>query len=248
MKHESYVRIVPGSDTAVLFLHGILGTPSHFKELMPLVPDGWSFSAPLLPGHGGSTRDFTKSSLAEWRQAAEDAAMQLLRTHKQIFIAAHSMGTLFAIRLAVKDPQAVRGLFLLAPPLKLGVKAAAAENMAKLYFNCIREDDLPAIAARDACSVSLSKNILEYLGWVPRYLELFREIRAVRKLTEEIEVPVMVFQSARDELVSRKAAVYFGESTRYYVLPDSRHYYYAPEDRETMLRAFQDFLRQHRDK
>ena len=53
MKHESYERIVPGSDTAVLFLHGILGTPRHFEDFISLVPDSWSFSAPLLPGQIG---------------------------------------------------------------------------------------------------------------------------------------------------------------------------------------------------
>ena len=248
MKHESYTRIVPGSDTAVLFLHGILGTPRHFKDFIPLVPYNWTISAPLLPGHGGSTRDFSKSSMAAWKKTAEEAAEELLRTHKRIFIVAHSMGTLFAIRQALKKPQRVQGLFLLAAPLKLGVKPAAAENMAKLYFNRIREEDLPAIAARDACSISLSRNILVYLGWAPRYLELFREIRTVRKLAGEVKVPVVAFQSVQDELVSRKAAVYFGEDAVCRFLPNSRHYYYAAEDREEMLRAFSAFLGQDQGK
>ena len=32
MNHAEYKRMVPGADTAVLFVHGILGTPNHFRE------------------------------------------------------------------------------------------------------------------------------------------------------------------------------------------------------------------------
>ncbi|MBR0324808.1 MAG: hypothetical protein IIX11_01590, partial [Selenomonadales bacterium] len=32
----------------VLMLHGILGTPDHFRELLPLVPETWSVHALLL--------------------------------------------------------------------------------------------------------------------------------------------------------------------------------------------------------
>ena len=35
--HEEYIRDVPGSDTAVLFIHGILGTPNHFRRFLSLI-------------------------------------------------------------------------------------------------------------------------------------------------------------------------------------------------------------------
>ena len=36
MIHQEYVRKVPGADTAVLFIHGIVGTPNHFTDLISL--------------------------------------------------------------------------------------------------------------------------------------------------------------------------------------------------------------------
>ena len=45
MPHREYIRLVPGADTAVLFLHGIAGTPRHFDARLPLVhlvPENWS--------------------------------------------------------------------------------------------------------------------------------------------------------------------------------------------------------------
>ena len=34
MAHETYTRLVPGADTAVLCIHGILGTPNHFASFV----------------------------------------------------------------------------------------------------------------------------------------------------------------------------------------------------------------------
>lgn len=42
MNHQEYRRILPGSNMAVLMLHGIVGTPHHFDDLIPLIPEDWS--------------------------------------------------------------------------------------------------------------------------------------------------------------------------------------------------------------
>lgn len=67
MPHSSYIRAVPGSRCAVLFLHGILGTPRHFDFLLESVPADWSVYNMQLDGHGGTLRDFTGSSMTRWQ-------------------------------------------------------------------------------------------------------------------------------------------------------------------------------------
>ena len=66
MKHKEYKRIVPEAETAVLFIHGIAGTPNHFKDFLPLVPKEFSVYNLLLDGHGGKTEDFSKTSMKKW--------------------------------------------------------------------------------------------------------------------------------------------------------------------------------------
>ena len=34
--HKETVRLVPGVETAVLYIHGICGTPDHFRKLIVL--------------------------------------------------------------------------------------------------------------------------------------------------------------------------------------------------------------------
>ena len=56
MEHQETVKILPGAEKAVLFLHGIAGTPEHFRKVLALeelVPESWSVYNLRLDGHGG---------------------------------------------------------------------------------------------------------------------------------------------------------------------------------------------------
>ena len=66
--HREYKRIVRGADRAILFVHGIVGTPNHFRDLVPLVPESISVYNILLDGHGKGVTDFSRTSLQKWRK------------------------------------------------------------------------------------------------------------------------------------------------------------------------------------
>ena len=66
MIRETEKRLLPGAACAVLFVHGILGSPAQFAPFLPLVPQDWSFCNLLLQGHGGGARDFSAASMAVW--------------------------------------------------------------------------------------------------------------------------------------------------------------------------------------
>ena len=78
MPHQPVCRIIPRADTAVLFVHGIIGTPNHFLPLLPIVPEHVSIRSILLDGHGGDVRAFSRSRLSIWRKQAEDTALRLI--------------------------------------------------------------------------------------------------------------------------------------------------------------------------
>ena len=112
-KHAEYRRIVEGADKAVLFIHGILGTPNHFKDLIPLVPKDYSVIAMVTAGHCAHMSDFSKSSLEKWEESVQKSVDELLRTHKEIYLVGHSMGTLFSIQQAMKEPR-IKGLYCIS--------------------------------------------------------------------------------------------------------------------------------------
>ena len=87
MPHQPYFRIIDGADTAILFVHGIVGTPDQFSALLPLVPQEWSCVNLLLPGHGGSVSDFSHASMAQWRQYVAHQIDVLASTHSRVLLA-----------------------------------------------------------------------------------------------------------------------------------------------------------------
>ena len=245
MEHKEYKRIVPEARSAILFVHGIVGTPNHFAEFVSRVPEGMSVHNLLLDGHGGSVRDFSHTSMQKWEEQVKNAVDELCLTHSKIYIVAHSMGTLFAIDRAIEN-EAVKGLFLLAVPLKIAPKARMVSNLCKVYFDKIDPNDEVALAAKRCYGIAQDKNPFHYLGWLPRYLELFAKARKTRKRIQELQTPCRVYQSARDELVSTASAKWLlrNENLSVVLLQNSGHYYYTPEDFDFLLNEFENFLNQ----
>lgn len=244
MTIRPFEKPVPESKTAILYIHGILGTPDHFRDFFPLVSDCTQYSI-LLDGHGGNAGDFAGTRMDIWKKQVHEKVVQLLQTHDRLLIVAHSMGTLFAISEALLFPERVAGLFLLAAPLKLSVKPRLAGNCWKVFRGKIAPDDIQAMAMQQAYGISQDYHIFRYLGWIPRYLELFREIRHVRGTVTRLRVPVIAFQSAQDEMVSLKAASILQEvpGSQVEVLKKSTHFYYDPSDLQRILRKFEDFYK-----
>lgn len=241
--HQEVRRMIPGADRAILFIHGILGTPDHFLPLLALVPPEVSVYNLLLDGHGGGVRDFSRTSMAKWEAQVGAAVRELSLEHREIVIAAHSLGTLLAIGQAVRCPKITR-LFLLAAPLRLSLKGPMVTNSLKVYFDRIRPGDEPARAAKRCCGITHSPNPLLYLGWIPRFWELFQKIAATRELISSVQIPCTVYLSGRDEMVSLRSRDFLESNPHITVkiLPSSGHFYYPPEDAETLNQAFLDFL------
>lgn len=246
MVPREYWHILPEADTAIVFIHGIAGTPNHFASFLPLVSENCSIVNLLLQGHGGTVRDFSRASMHSWETQVEKTVAALSEQHSRILICAHSMGTLFAMEQAIRNPQ-ITGLFLLAVPLRICPRPAVAVNSAKVFFGRIAPHDKVAQAARDCYGIDRDWNLLHYLGWIPRYLELFQKIRETRTILPTLNTPTLVFQSAGDEMVSRKSLSDLCQSSAVtvQVLERSGHYYYDPEDQALLLQSFQEFLTLH---
>ena len=245
MEHKEYKRINPDAMAAVLFVHGIVGTPNHFADFVSLVPENVSVYNVLLDGHGGSVRDFSHTSMQKWEAQVRDAVDELTLSHTEVYIVAHSMGTLFAIDRAIEN-EAVKGLFLLAVPLKIAPKPRMVANLCKVYFDKIKPDDVVALAAKRCYGIAQDKNPFHYVGWLPRYLELFAKAKETRRKIQLLQTPCVIYQSSKDELVSSKSAQLLAKNEKISVveLKDSGHYYYAPDDLAFLLREFENFIKE----
>ena len=115
--HSPYTRTGTGPN-AVLLIHGIAGSPGHFRDLVPVIPAEFSVYNILLDGHSGKTENFSRSSMAKWKAQVAATLADLFARHEKVVIVAHSMGTLFAIQSAIDHPDKIPALFLLAVPTR----------------------------------------------------------------------------------------------------------------------------------
>lgn len=242
MKHEEMIRIVPGAKTAVLFLHGIVGTPNHFVGGVPItlwVPPDWSVHNLLLPGHGREVEDFARSDMGQWRCAARRAFCRLAKTHERVYIVAHSMGTLFALELAVDFPGKIPQLFLLGVPLRPHLAPAAVNSALRLALGMLRPG-YPEMGILQACGTTPTWMLWKYIPWLPRFVELFAQIARTERKLHRLTVPAVAYQSRKDELVNGLSArVLRKYPVEVRILEESTHFYYSPGDQRIVRQAFE---------
>lgn len=243
MEHKQYKRIIPDADAAILFIHGIAGTPNHFHAFLDKIPAQFSVYNILLDGHGGTVSDFSHTSMKKWVNQIDHAVDEMLQSHQKLYIVAHSMGCLLAMEQAIRKDRIVK-LFLLAVPLSISLKPKMISNCLKVYFDRIHPEDTVAIAAKNCCSIRQNKNFLRYIGWIPRYLELFKKIRDTKSILHQIKIPCTVFQSGRDELVSNRSFPLLQKYPTFLVfkLENSSHYYYDENDFTFLLNIFHKWI------
>ncbi|MDN5547839.1 MAG: alpha/beta fold hydrolase [Rhodococcus sp. (in: high G+C Gram-positive bacteria)] len=99
-----YRQIAPDSESAVLFLHGITGSPAAWFPIARALSDhGVSVSVPLLPGHGTRWQDLNATKWSDWLDAAKAELSALSQTHSRVVVAGLSMGGALALALGADD-------------------------------------------------------------------------------------------------------------------------------------------------
>ena len=232
MTKNEYIRKVDNAKTAVLFIHGILGTPYHFRDLLPLVPDSFSVHNLVLDGHGKDIEAFAQTSMKKWEAQAEKCFCDLADTHENVILVGHSMGTLLSIDLAMKHPDKV--------PLTPRTTYNATMHSYRVIFEKVREDKAHEVAARDAYGIEVDRRLWLYPKWLPRFIELFVKADDTRKKLSLIKPPAIAFQSRHDELVSNQSEKILRKHPHIEViaLENSTHYFYTEEDKEIFKGAF----------
>lgn len=242
MAHQEYRRIVKGSPVAVLLLHGIVGTPHHFDNLLPLIPEDWSVVNLLLEGHGQGAAEFGAASMDAWKGQVSRELDALLAYHEKVLIVGHSMGTLFAIQSAIDCPEKVAGLFLQAVPLRPYVHPKMTLASARLVFDVGVENDPLARALEQDTGVDIDWRLWEYVLWPVRFVELLAECERIRRALPQLKVKTVAIQSLKDELVSDISVRDLEKNPciRVVQMEQAGHFGYEGEELEQMIALFRE--------
>lgn len=242
--HQPYTRVIPHSKDAIVFIHGFIGTPDHFKQFYLYVPETWSIYNLLLDGHGGSVDQFAKTSMNKWQQQVKKTIDDIKNHHQMVYLVGHSMGTLLEIQYTLLNPSKIAGLFLLAVPLHVHITPLAVFNALGTIFKFNDKNNLQLQAAKAMYSVDPDARVWKYIPWIPRYIELLKLCKWTRNMIDHLHTDTIVIQSKKDELVQFCSHEYFktNNQVELIVLNQSTHYYYQKSDEELMYQKFKQFI------
>lgn len=239
--HRPFTKIGSGPN-AVLLVHGIAGSPGHFRDLISAIPETYTIYNILLDGHSGSVENLSHSSMVKWKAQVRNTLSELFACHEKVVIVAHSMGTLFAIQSAIDHPEKIPALFLLAVPTRPWVRFSTLITAVQIAFG---KQDTPATQAmRGETALELTPKLWKYIGWAPRMIELLWECRRIRKTLPLLKVPTQSFQSQVDELVSVRSCKDLAHHPciQNTLLTGSGHFIYGKEDAAFLRQRLQEIL------
>lgn len=242
-QHKEYRRVVEGANTAILFVHGIIGTPNHFEKYLPLVPDNISIYNIVIDGHCAGVLDFGRSSLERWEKSYKKVVEELSEKYEKIYVVAHSMGTLFTINEAIVNPK-IAGTFFLNVPIIIYLHPIMVPSAFRIVYDIIPENNTRLVDMVDCYGINKDKNILKYLTWVPRFVELASLVRRTRKILGNFKTPATAYQGSLDEVVLPASIKYLKKhsSMNVVTLKNSGHYHYGGGDMEFLLEEFEKFI------
>jgi pyruvate dehydrogenase E2 component (dihydrolipoamide acetyltransferase) len=107
-----YLELGEGDGTPVLLVHGFGGDLNTWMFTQPALADGRRVIALDLPGHGGSAKEVGAGDGESLTDAAE-SALEALGIEK-VHLVGHSMGGAVAALLALRRPERVSSLTLIA--------------------------------------------------------------------------------------------------------------------------------------
>ena len=198
--HAPQLLINPASSGIVVFIHGFMGSPRQFDRLAEAVrKQGCSAATLLLPGHGGSARDFASSTFQCWQSHVDAEIERFSCDYKNIWLAGHSMGGLLAVNAAVRFGGYVRGIFTVACPFKITTFSAYTIKVRIRQVLSGKNDPIKNAYLSNS-SVVPSPSLIWH-GRKPA-AELKKLMIAARNNLPQVRVPVTAVYSTSDELTS----------------------------------------------
>lgn len=212
---------LPGGEHAVILIHGLTGSPFELKHLArKLNKAGYTVKGPCLAGHGTSVEDLIKTRWQDWYATVRENFNELKKTHKTVSAAGLCMGALFSLYLAHEVKDELSAMALLSTTLsydgwslpwyKFLLPVSYYPPMRYFYSYEEREPyGIKDERMRRQIAIALKGDTIAYSKFPSRSMhELFKHIKAVKKILPEVTTPALILHAVEDDLASTKNADY----------------------------------------
>jgi carboxylesterase len=198
-----YAEALPGDDgqrVGVLLSHGFTGSPA---SMVPwgryLAGLGFGVAVPLLPGHGTTWRELSRTTWADWYGEVERAFEKLRADADQVVVGGLSMGGGLALRLAAERGREVAGVMLVNAAVNTLRKDVLALPVLKLLVPSLAgiANDIkkPGVVEHGYSRTPLRAAHSMMTGW-----------KSLRADLPKVTQPLLVFRSVVDHVVDPSSA------------------------------------------
>lgn len=194
-------------------LHGLGDHSGLYPTLVEhFVPRGWVVHSPDLRGNGRSSG--RRGHVAAWAEYREDLRrfLELVRQEEPglpLFLAGNSLGGLIVLEYALSDPNGLRGVIAISPPLgSLGIPAPllfAGRVLSRIWpaFSMNTGMDLSGLSRDPAAAETvLADPLFHRRGSARLSTEVQAAIERVHAGAPRFPLPVLILHGSADRMVS----------------------------------------------
>ena len=244
---------------AVLLLHGMTGSPFEMKQYgKNLHKAGFDVYCSCLPGHGKDIKNIKKTKWQDWFNFAEEEYKTMKKNYSEVYLGGICMGAVLALAIAEKHKD-VSGIIAISTTLFLDgwtipwysfLFPMGLHTILRFYYSFPEQDPygIKNEIVRRKISALLKENTVA-LNYIPMtcVYELLEMSKQVRKSIKNINHPILIMHSNRDDLTSLKSAdfVYKNVSSTvkdYIILKNSYHLIVMDNDKDLAVQKSVEFL------
>ncbi len=245
-----FLELGSGGDVPILFLHGFGADLNSWMFNQPDLAEERRTVALDLPGHGGSAKDLARADADALVDVVEGALSEL--GIGRVHLAGHSLGGAVATALAVRRPERIASLTLIAPA---GLGPEINQVFIDGFVRMARRKDAQEVLAllvHDPAMLSraMVEDVLRYkrIDGVSAALERFaqawfaggRQLLDLRAGLAALPMPVQVIWGRDDGIIPVAHAEALGPRVAVHILPGAGHLPHMEKAREVnrLIRRF----------
>jgi len=239
---------LPGGPVGCLLIHGYTGSAVEMRPMGDyLAARGLTVSAPLLPGHGTTPDELSRTTWQDWYAEVERAFVGLGQSCDKVFVTGFSLGSLLALHLAAQHEMS--GLIVLSPALLVRDWRIGLVPLLRFFLKAMPKDPDPAhsdLADKEACRGFWSYDVYP----VPGAYQVYLLQKLVRAELERIDTPTLIVYASHDMSIHPQSgpilqAEIGAQDKQSLVLPRSGHGIVLDVEREMVFQRACDWIAAH---
>lgn len=191
----------------IVLAHGFLASPGEMQEMAEYLNKlGYGVYLVRLVGHGTNACELDNASVKKWSESFKRGYAVLAQYHSKVLAGGFSAGALLALLKGSYAAQAVDGIVVINPALRLRHKSSLLSPMLDRWNRAMESLSLPSSAIKwvENEPENSDTNYLQiYIAGLRQFLALQADCQV--KLAD-IYAPLLVIQASEDPLVDPEGA------------------------------------------